>query len=88
MKDYLGSFRTAPSDAADVLAEGKWGQMRFQGCAEEGWQVAVDSPQLKAQVKQTPRSPQHKDWLLTPHIDYTITQFVMNIVGSQIEFEG
>ena len=87
-KDYLGSFRTAPGDAVHVLAEGKWGRMRFQGCAEDGWQIEVDSPQLKARYKQTPRSPQHKDWLLTQHIDYTITQFVMNDVEGQIEFEG
>jgi hypothetical protein len=60
-KDYLGSFQTTPGDAVDVLAKGKWGGMRFQGCAEEGWQIEVDSPQLKARCKQTPRSPQHKD---------------------------
>jgi hypothetical protein len=87
-KDYLGSFRSAPGDAVDVLAEGKWGRMHFQGCAEEGWQVEVDSPQLKARVRQIPRAPRHKDWLLTQHIDYTITQFVMNHAGGQIQFEG
>jgi hypothetical protein len=87
-KDYLGSFQTAPGDAVDVLAKGKWGQMRFEGCAEDGWQVEVDSQQLKARIKQIPRAPQHKDWLLTQHIDYTITQFVLNDVHGQIEFEG
>jgi hypothetical protein len=87
-KDYLGSFQTAPGDAVNVLAKGKWGQMRFQGCAEDGWQIEVDSAQVKARLRQIPRAPQHKDWLLTQHIDYTITQFVMNDVSGQIEFEG
>src|SRR5574342_725442 len=60
----------------------------FQACAEDGWQVEVDSSEVKARVRQVPRAPQHKDWLLTQHIDYTITQFVLNDVTGQIEFEG
>ena len=87
-QDYLGSFQTAPGKVIDVLANGKWGRMRFQGCAEEGWQIEVESPQLRARCRQIPRAPQHKDWLLTQHIDYTITQFVMNEVSGQIEFQG
>jgi hypothetical protein len=87
-KDYLGAFQTTPGDKVNVMAQGKWGQMRFQGCAEDGWQIDVDSPQLKARCKQIPRASQHKDWLLTQYLDYTITQFVMNDVAGQIEFDG
>ena len=87
-KDYLGSFQTAPGDDVNVQAKGKWGQMLFQGCAEEGWRVDVDSPQVKARIQQVPRAPQHKNWLLTQHIDYTINQFIMNELSGQIVFDG
>ncbi len=77
-EDHLGSFKTAPGDQVDVSAEGKWGRLRFCGQAETGWQVDVETPHVIAHCTQTSQAPVHRNWLLTQHIDYTITQFIMN----------
>jgi hypothetical protein len=87
-EDHLGSFQTAPGDAVDVTAAGKWGQLRFAGRAEEGWQVDIQTPRLTLHCVQKPQAPVHRNWLLTQHIDYTIQQFVMNEAQGTLRFEG
>ena len=87
-EDHLGSFRTTPGDAVDVLAEGKWGQLRFRGRAEEGWQIEVRTPHVSAQCTQRALASVHRNSLLTQHLDYTIQQFVMNQTEGTLQFEG
>jgi hypothetical protein len=87
-EDHLGSFRTAPGEAVDVRAEGKWGSLRFQGRAEDGWNVEVETPNVAAKCMQTAQSPANRDRLLTQHIDYSIQQFVMTRSNGVFQFDG
>jgi hypothetical protein len=68
--------------------EGKWGSLRFDGCAEEGWSIAVETPRLRASFRQRPKAPAYRDWLLTQHIDYTIQQFIWNECNGQATLDG
>jgi hypothetical protein len=87
-EDHLGSFRAAPGESVDVQAGGKWGQLRFSGRAEEGWQIDVETPAIKAHCTHTPQASVHRNWLLTQHIDYTIQQFVMNRTEGTLVCDG
>ncbi len=87
-EEHLGHFQAAPGDAVKVLAEGKWGQFSFRGCAEEGWDIEVQTPHVTARCHQTPLAPVHRNWLLTQHLDYTIQQFIMNRTEGTLQFEG
>ncbi len=87
-EDHLGSFRSEPGNQVEVAAEGKWGHFHFQGCAEQGWQVEVKTPHVRAQCSQSPQAAVYRNWLLTQHIDYTITQFIMNQAQGSVELDG
>ncbi len=87
-EDHLGSFQSAPGDRVDVNAAGKWGSVRFAGCAEEGWQVDVQTPQVSARCAQRLQAPAHRNWLLTWHIDYTIQQFASNRCEGTVQLNG
>jgi hypothetical protein len=87
-EDHLGSFRAAPGDAVDVAAEGKWGQLRFRGCVENGWEIDVQTPHVTARCHQVPQAAVQRNWLLTQHLDYTIQQFIMNRTEGTVQFEG
>jgi hypothetical protein len=87
-EDHLGGFKTAPGEAVDVAAKGKWGHLNFRGRAEEGWQVEVETRHIRAQVYQKPQSPAHRDWLLTQYIDYMIQQFVAAPAKGMVRFNG
>jgi hypothetical protein len=87
-EDHLGTFRAAPGNAVNVIAEGQWGHMRFQGQAESIWQIDVQAPNLRIQCQQSPQAPVHTNRLLTRHIDYTITQFPMNTAEGTVQLKG
>jgi len=94
-EDHLGKFRAAPGDAVDVSAGGKWGRLKFSGRAEDGWQIEIETPSVRAKCNQKALSPPHRDHLLTQHIDYYIQQFVsartegtMSLDGQQHPFAG
>ena len=87
-EDHLGKFHAAAGDALDVSAEGRWGHLHFSGCAEDGWQIEVETPQVRAKCSQKPQSPVHRDHLLTQHIDYYIQQFVSTRTEGLLSLEG
>lgn len=94
-EDHLGSFQAKPGDCVDISAQGGWGNVRFQGQAEDGWQIDVQTLHVQASCVQQPRAEMHRNWLLTQHIDYTIQQFVMNrcqgtvaLNGRSVPFQG
>ncbi len=87
-EDHIGSFRAAPGDQVNVAAGGGWGHVRFRGCAEEGWEIDVQTPSVAARCAQKPQAAVHHNRLLTRDIDYTITQFVMNTTSGALTLEG
>jgi hypothetical protein len=87
-EDHLGHFQTSPGEAVDVSAAGKWGQLRFCGRSEEGWDIDVQTPHVTVHCRQTPQAAVHRNWLLTQHLDYTIQQFIMNRTEGSVQFEG
>ncbi len=87
-EDHLGSFQAAAGDAVNVAAEGKWGHLRFQGRAETGWQIDLQTANLQVQCQQQCQAPVHTNRLLTRYIDYTITQFPMNSVEGTVQLKG
>lgn len=87
-EDHLGKFRAAPGDMVDVAAEGKWGQLRFRGCVENGWEINVHTPHVAARCTQRALVPAHRNWLLTQHLDYTIQQFILNQTEGTVQLEG
>ncbi len=87
-EDHLGSFQSAPGNRVDVAARGKWGHFLFQGSAEQGWQVQVQTPHVKAEIRQSIQAPVYRNWLLTQHLDYTIQQFIKNTATGTIAFNG
>jgi hypothetical protein len=87
-EDHLGSFHAAPGNAVNVAAKGKWGQMRFRGQVESGWQIEVQTPAVRIQCRQTSIAPVHTNHLLTRHIDYTIMQFPMDTLQGSVCLNG
>ncbi len=87
-EDHLGKFQAAAGDRVDVTASGKWGRLRFDGCAEQGWTVDVQTTHVSAHCTQQPKVPFHKNWLLTQHIDYTIQQFIHNSCEGKVTLNG
>ncbi len=87
-EDHLGSFHAAPGNAVDVAAEGKWGQLRFRGQVESGWQIELHTPAVQIQCQQTSIAPVHINHLLTRHIDYTIMQFPLDAVQGNVCLNG
>jgi hypothetical protein len=83
-EDHLGSFQAEPGDAVHVKAEGKWGHLHFNGCAEQNWEIDILTPHVSAHCVQIPQAPAHRNWLQTQHLDYTIQQFVSNQVQGTI----
>ncbi len=86
-EDHIGGFRAAPGDQVDVNAEGQWGHVRFQGWAEEGWAIDVQTQSVIVRCTQKPQAPVHHNRLLTRTIDYTITQFVMNSTSGTVRLD-
>jgi hypothetical protein len=64
------------------------GTPRFGGCAENGWEIDVQTPHVTARCVQVAQAPVHRNWLQTQHIDYTIQQFVMNRVQGEVGLDG
>jgi len=87
-EDHLGSFHAAPGKAVNVGAEGKWGQLRFLGQAESGWQVNAQTHDVQIKCQQTAVAPVHTNHLLTRHIDYHIMQFPMDAVQGRLQLNG
>jgi hypothetical protein len=87
-EEHLGSFQAGPGGRVDVRAEGKWGSLRFEGSAEQGWSIAVQTSRLQATFRQRPKAPVYRVWLLTQHIDYTIQQFIFNECAGQATLDG
>jgi hypothetical protein len=71
-----------------VTAEGVWGHVRFSGQAESQWEIDVKTRDVVAKLIQKPQAERHRNWLLTRHIDYTITQFIMNRTEGNIQISG
>lgn len=87
-EEHLGSFQTASGNAVNVVAEGKWGHLRFEGQVEAGWQIEVQTPQVQIQCQQTAVAPVHLNHLLTRHIDYHIMQFPFDRVQGKVQLDG
>jgi len=87
-EDHLGKFSAAAGNAVGVSAVGKWGHMNFSGRCEEGWQIDVETPQVRAKCSQKPLSPVHRERLLTQHIDYYIQQFISTRTEGTVWLEG
>ncbi len=87
-EDHLGNFHAAPGEAVDVSAGGKWGQLRFSGRAEAGWEVEVKTHHVSGRLAQKPLSPAHREHLLTRRIDYSIQQFAAARSEGTLCFEG
>jgi hypothetical protein len=77
-EDHMGSFIAVPGEKVKVSAQGGWGHLRFSGSEEQGWIIDVSTKQVKAQCYQIPKAPIHVNRLLTQHIDYTVSQWIMN----------
>ncbi len=87
-EDHLGSFQAEPGETVQVKAAGKWGHLSFNGSAEKGWDIDIQTPHVTAQCRQVADAPAHRNWLQTQHIDYTIQQFVMNRVQGMVALDG
>jgi len=87
-EDHIGSFRAALGDQVNVAAEGEWGHVRYRGCAEDGWEIDVQTPSVAACCTQKPQAAVHHNRLLTRDNDYTIMQFVMNMTSGDLTLEG
>ncbi len=87
-EDHLGAFQAATGGVVNVVAEGRWGHMRFQGQAASGWQIEAQTPHFQIKCHQTAQAPVHTNRLLTRHIDYNIMQFPMTAVQGTIHLTG
>ena len=87
-EDHLGSFRTAPGDAVEVRAAGKWGKLGFSGSAETGWSLEAATAGIRATVTHRAESHVHRNRLLTRHIDYSLQQFVQGKTEGRLAFDG
>lgn len=77
-EDHMGPFEAVSGDRVDVVAQGRWGRVRFDGRADTGWQIDLQTPAVQAHLIQQPHAPLHFNRLLARRIDYSISQFVLN----------
>lgn len=77
-EEQLGPFRSAAGARVGLEANGRWGRLKFSGCAEDGWRIEADTSKISADVVQSPLSPPHRNRLVTRRLDYSLLQFVHN----------
>ncbi|HOC91268.1 MAG TPA: DUF2804 family protein [bacterium] len=86
--ERLTGVEARPGDSVDVSAQGKWGSLRFSGCAEDKWVIEIESDAIRAKVEHRQVSAMRRDRLLTKKIDYSILQSALNRMEGRVSFGG